>query len=254
MLSADYEIVLIKSVFSPSFIVCSIIIISILSLAFVKNNREISFGTLFFIIALAPVYNIIPIAHPFAERYLYLPVIGFVIIALSAIDIIPGIRKRALLISLLIILSLYSLEIVRRNSVWRDQYSLWSDTVKKMPGSSLAHNNLGLVYYRQGLLAKAIQEIERAVKLESDNPESHFALAQVYHTRGQLDVAVQEFITAINLKPDDERYHTSLGILYVDEGRFNMALQEFEIAIRLNPDDPKISRNLSLIHERMSSR
>lgn len=254
LLSADYEIVFIKSVFSPSFIVCAVIIFLVLGLAFMGKNREISFGTLFFIIALGPVYNIIPIAHPFAERYLYLPVIGFVIIAWSAIDIISETRKRALLIPLLIILSLYSLEVVRRNSAWRDQYSLWSDTVKKMPDSSMAHNNLGLVYYRQGRLGEAIQEINRAIKLKADDSEYHFALAQVYHKQGQLDLAMQEFITAINLKPDDERYHTSLGILYADEGRLDNALHEFEIAVRLNPDEPRIKRNLSLIRGRITSR
>lgn len=254
LLSADYEIVLIKSVFSPSVIVCSFVIFSFLSLAFVKKNRDISFGIFFFIIALAPVYNIIPIAHPFAERYIYLPVIGFVIIAWSAIDIISETRKRALLIPLLIILSLYSLAVVRRNSVWRDQYSLWSDTVKKMPGSSMAHNNLGLVYYRQGRLAEAIQELKKGIRLKPDYPENYFALAQVYHKQGQFKNAEQEFVIAIALSPNDEFYHTGLGILYADESKLDKALREFEIAFQLNPDEPRINRNLSLIRERMTSR
>jgi hypothetical protein len=49
----------------------------VLSVFVFKNSREIFFGIWWFIITLFPVYNLIPIFNPFAERYLYIPLIGF---------------------------------------------------------------------------------------------------------------------------------------------------------------------------------
>lgn len=79
-LSADHVITPVKSLFSPRFIVPLISVTLLIVILIMKRKRELVFGILFFIITLFPVYNIIPIAFPLAERYLYLPTIGFAII------------------------------------------------------------------------------------------------------------------------------------------------------------------------------
>lgn len=247
LLSADYAPVLEEPLFSILIFFTSI---TLVCFVFAIRNREISFGTLFFIITLAPVYNIIPIAHPFAERYMYLPLVGLCAAIGTAINLIFETRKYTMLICMIIILGLYSLLVVERNVVWRDQYSLWFDTVRKMPDSSLAHNNLGLVYYRQGRLNEAVEELKKGIRLKPDDAEQHYALARVYHKQGQFELAEHEFVTSINLKPNDERYHASLGIIYADQDRLDKAIQEFEVAARLKPDDPKINNNLEAAYEK----
>lgn len=54
---------------------------------------------------------------------------------------------------------------LQRNHVWKDDYSLWSDTVKKSPDSAIAHNNLGGEYEKKGLLDDALREYETAISL-----------------------------------------------------------------------------------------
>lgn len=249
LLSADYATVPAKSLF-PISVFSSIIVFFLLYFAFVIRNREISFGTLFFIITLSPVYNIIPIAHPFAERYMYLPLVGLIIVAGAAINPIFEARKSSLLTFLIIVLSIYSFIVVDRNKVWRDQSSLWADTVRKMPNSSVAHNNLGRAYYREERFEEAVEELKKGIRLKPDAPESHFALAQVYHKKGDIGAAIHEFITAIGLNPNDERYHTGLGIIYYGQGRLDKAIQELEVAAKIKPDDPKTINNLNVAYEK----
>lgn len=80
-LSADYEIIPVRSLLSWSFIGPSVMLIYILISCVIKQARkEITFGILFFAITLIPVYNLISINNPLAERYLYLPIAGFAII------------------------------------------------------------------------------------------------------------------------------------------------------------------------------
>ncbi|MDP2156359.1 MAG: tetratricopeptide repeat protein, partial [Nitrospirota bacterium] len=54
---------------------------------------------------------------------------------------------------------------VQRNHAWKDDYSLWSDTVKKSPDSDVAHNNLGDAYEQKGRLDDALREYESAISL-----------------------------------------------------------------------------------------
>ncbi|MBI5748717.1 MAG: hypothetical protein HZA00_06275, partial [Nitrospinae bacterium] len=159
-LCANYVITPVQSLISLKFIIPIIVIIIILlmvaSLFFNLQssifNRQSVFGILFLLITLLPVYNLIPIANPFAERYLYLPSVGFVIIVGVGIHKIFTIKtsspirgegggegwllKRRNLYILTVsalILSIYSFAVIQRNRIWFDGYSLWSDTVIKMP-------------------------------------------------------------------------------------------------------------------------
>ncbi|NIP27581.1 MAG: phospholipid carrier-dependent glycosyltransferase, partial [Phycisphaerae bacterium] len=46
----------------------------------VRNQKAVSFGIWWFFITLFPVYNLIQIYNPFAERYLYIPLLGFCLV------------------------------------------------------------------------------------------------------------------------------------------------------------------------------
>jgi tetratricopeptide (TPR) repeat protein len=56
----------------------------------------------------------------------------------------------------------------QRNLVYRDQVSLWSDTVRKSPNKARPHNNLGHAYALQGEWDQAIEEFRTAVRLAPD--------------------------------------------------------------------------------------
>src|SRR3989338_6492062 len=96
-LSADYVTTPVNSPFSLIFIV-SVFVVILLLITIYKSRQSnvgqgfslaLSFGILFFLLTLLPVYNIIPIANPFAERYLYLPMVGFSIVIGSLLTCLP---------------------------------------------------------------------------------------------------------------------------------------------------------------------
>src|SRR5437870_6507420 len=67
-------------------------------------------------------------------------------------------------LGLLVLLILVSLT-WKRGLIYRDQETLWQDTLNKNPNSWLAHNNLGNVYLSQGRPEEAIQEFLAVLKL-----------------------------------------------------------------------------------------
>lgn len=288
-LVADYEFLPLKSFFSPSFIVTFIAIVSLLITAFVmKKERKVTFGIIFFVITLLPVYNLIPIYNPFAERYLYLPIVGLAIVSSVAITRISfqssKIMGSTLLIPFFVILSVYALGVVKRNEIWGNDYSLWSDTVKKMPNNGRAHNNLGYAYYKMEQFGKAIEHFQTAIRLAPGNMNAHYNLGRtyvklgrlyeaiphleagieakpsdsrrhnevgfVYYRAGKLDEAVRHLQVAVRLNPDFFEAHNNLGIAYADKGEFEQALQEFRRASGLKPNEPEVWNNIGLVYYR----
>jgi protein O-mannosyl-transferase len=77
----------VESLFDPKFLVAASAIMAALVVAVLRFRKspEISFGILWFFIALAPTSSIIPIWDLVAERRIYLPSIGIAIIVESSI-------------------------------------------------------------------------------------------------------------------------------------------------------------------------
>lgn len=281
-LSADYVTNPVNTLFSPIFILPVIALVSIFTIILLHSpfnkgehkmfsplvkggeggfengflrQRSILFGALFFLITLMPVYNLVPLSHAVAERYLYLPLVGFIMSAIYITYLIaenlkarPEYKNRYMPIFFLIILIIFSFSVVNRNTAWRDDYSLWSDTVDKMPNSSQAHTNLGAVYLRQGRYDEATYELKTALRLKSDSTDAYTNLGVAYLTQGRYEEAIHELKTGLIFNPGHTNAHTNLGIAYTRQGRHGQAIIEYLTAIRLKPDDAIAHYNLGVAY------
>lgn len=259
-LSAEYNITPIKSILSPLLITSAGALLCLLVLAIKKKKGEriFSFGIIFFIVTLIPVFNIIPIYYPLADRYLYLPSVGLAVFLGSYIN--KGLLQSPKTLThnpyflvLFFIVAICSLLSGQRNLIWQDEYSLWSDAVKKMPNSSRAHNGLGLSYAREGMLDEAVNEYLIALKINPDNTNALLNLGVVYTVQGKLDDAILQYETVLNLNPKKFDAYSNLGYIYRKQGRFEDAVISYEAALRWKPDDIKARYNLGLIYISMGS-
>ncbi|MEK7850561.1 MAG: tetratricopeptide repeat protein, partial [Deltaproteobacteria bacterium] len=237
-LSAEYMISPIKSISSFPFIISFLIVISALTIAFINREKNISFGIIFFVVALIPVLNLMSLGNPFAERYLYLPTVGFSVVAWIVVAHLFKKKKNLyLLITFLILLAIYSLAVIKRNAVWHDNLLLWSDTVKKVPKSDRIHNNLGIEYEKRNRLDEAEQHYITALRLKPDFAEAYTNLSLVYLKRGWLDDAQQAAISALKLNHNYMYAHYNLGLIYIKMGLKDEARKEFETTLKLSPGD-----------------
>lgn len=251
----DYVFFPLRTIFSLRFVVPIIVLMSILAISLFekKRKRELTFGVLFFLLTLIPVYNLVPLINPFAMRYLYLPIAGLIIASsflLPAKVKRPGFRKKAEYLSLFIIIIIIfnSISVISRNRIWRDQYTLWSDAVKKMPNSPWAHNGLGHVYSTQGRMDDAIREFKVALRLRPDYADVHNSLGMAYGMQGHPDIAMQEFSYAVALKPNYIDAIYNLGLSYDEIGRVDDAIRQYMIVLKLNPYHVAAYNNLGYIY------
>lgn len=239
-LSADYNITQVTSAFSFSFIIPAITIASLFVKALLIRKREpiISFGILFFIFTLIPVYNIIPLRNPVAERYLYLPLLGFAMVVGTVIFKLLNLLARlcfSVLMIIIAIVALYSFRTIVRNTVWKDSYSLWTATIRTMPYSGLAHNNLAVIYVSQNKIDEAMKHYQIALKLRPADPKIHLNLGNRYLKSGQIDKAIKEYVISLQLRTDLPDAHHGLGKAYAVLGKYDEAEKEYKKAIELNP-------------------
>jgi tetratricopeptide (TPR) repeat protein len=216
-----------------------------------KKSRVVFLGLLFVTVPLLPVLYIPALGeNTFTERYLYLPSVGYVLVLAVlfswAMEKVPRAGRSITIITIvsIAIVALYTAGTIDRNTVWKDNFNLWSDTVKKSPESADAHNNLGNVSTSKGQLDRAIAEFQMALRLKPDFTEAHDNLGNAYKSKGQLDKAIAEYQTAIRLEPDDADAHNNLGAAYISTSQLDMAIGEYQMALRLKPDFIEAHNNL----------
>ena len=246
-LNADYVVPFIKTPLDGSFISSIILLTTVfIILAFFCKHRNIfAFWTAWFFITLLPVMNIIPIGNIMAERYLYIPAMGFCVVKGILISRItdPTISPRALklrrvvqLTLILITTGVYSVNIIKNNGDWRDELTLWAKTIKRSPESYRGHCNLGIVYMESGFLERAQAEYQTAIRLNPRVADIHNNLGIVYTKKGMEDNALIEYEEAVKLNNDYAAPHNNLGNIYFNRGNIDRAKKEYEEALRSKPD------------------
>lgn len=245
-LIADYEV----SSFSAKSIstvitTCSVAFIAIGAVYAVMIKKGIeSFLLGWFFITLLPIMNIVPLHNPVAERYLYLPSVGIIVLATLLMD--KGISSTKAKISLLIVIVImFSLTTSTRNTVWRDDYYLWSDTIRKTPQNIRVRNNLrnayydiGVSKYRNGDFDEAVQYLNSAIAIDPSDAKSYNVRGVIYHLKGENDEAIRNYNMAIAFNSNDADFYNNRGLAYHSKGEYEKARKDYDMAISLNPNDP----------------
>ncbi len=229
------------------FIVCCVVAI--------KKSRATALGFLLVLIPLLPVFYIRGLGeNTFAERYLYLPSFGFVLLVGLAIRWASGRFPRAvagLLVLCIVCAGLYSLGTIRRNAVWKDDYTLFSDTVKKSPDGFIPHDKLGNVLLSRNETDRAIEQFKIALSLNLDDLWAYSGLGRAYLRKGMWDQAIQELQFALMLKQDTPEDHFNLGQAFMGKGLPERAAEEYQAALNLNPSFTAAHYFLGTAYEKM---
>jgi tetratricopeptide (TPR) repeat protein len=222
-----------------------------------KANKRAFFLFFLMLIPLLPVIYIPALGeNPFAERYLYLPSVGFVLLFSLAVQYAHRERPKSSLIitiSVCIVIALYSSGVVARNPVWKNDRTLWEDAVIKSPDAAIAHYNLGLILYNEGDLDGAIQQYQAALRLQP-SPKVYNDLAVAYNDIGLSDKAIELLQIAVQMSPDFAAAHNNLGVAYISKRLYRKAIEHLKIAAALNPSFSGTYSNLGLSYEGLGMR
>lgn len=76
--------------------------------------------------------------------------------------------------AIIILIFLYSGLTYKRNYVWKDDISLWSDVVEKSPNKARVHLALGILYNENGSYEQAESESRKALSFDPHYAHAHY--------------------------------------------------------------------------------
>ncbi len=179
-----------------------------------RRDRAVLFSLLLVVLPLLPVLYLPAIPQYLSERYLYLPSFGFVMLVTQLLAWakrrIPGKATPWFLLGCALLPGLYFTGTFTRNPAWRDDYRLWTDTVRKSPDGAIPHNNLAVVLDKREELDEAVRHLRLAIALDPAYADAHDNLGNVYMEKGLFGSAVREFEAAVRLDPANRSYREDL--------------------------------------------
>ncbi|MCL4382891.1 MAG: tetratricopeptide repeat protein [Patescibacteria group bacterium] len=227
----------------------------VLFYAFFKNRR-IFFGLSFFLILLSPTLTPLKITWVVAERYVYLPSLGIIILIGLAIKKIGEILKSQNVSYFLffLLLVLLSFRTIIRNFDFQNQDNLWLATAKTSPSSPQNHNNLGDLYSRRGELNEALFHFKKAIELQPNYGDAYHNLANTLNQMGKTEEAIANYQKALTLNPGLWQSYQNLAAIYFNHGNFQEAAVNLEKAIKINSQDFNLYTNLGFTYLKLGNK
>ena len=250
-----------NSIGQLAFPVCALLAVGVLVYV-ARRNRAPLAGYLFFLVTLFPAIGFLNV-YPFrfsyvADHFQYLACLGILVplaagLTIFSSKITPTQRKAATagLVGVLFVLTWL------QSAMYRDAYTLYSQTVVRSPDAWMAHNGLGLILGRYPNRSnEAIQHLEIAKQLQPDSSEIHNNLGVILsNTPGRMEEAAGEFRAALAVRPDWAVAHNNLGSALADlPGRKAEAIAEYEAALRIDPRYAEAHNNLGSTLSEQSER
>jgi len=186
-------------------------------------------------------------------RLLYVPGIGYVLLALLAgRGITRGTRKgraAAAVIALAYCVLLAVLFLPQRMSVWKDGYALFRQMTREAPNYAGGHFNYAFELRRRGDINGAVAQYREAIALDPDMALAYSNLGALLQSKGELAQAESLYRKTIELRPGYALAWNNLGIVRYKRGDGNGSVQAFRRAIELAPDDAGAVYNLGRTYQ-----
>ncbi|MDO9067573.1 MAG: tetratricopeptide repeat protein, partial [Deltaproteobacteria bacterium] len=220
--------------------------ISLLAWRDIKKQSYLAFGWLWLVTGLLPVSNLLPLTAILAERFLYLPLMGFAVWAGYLWSRLEN-RKLAAAILFLALTAMMTLSI-RRNLEWQDPFRFWTTEVSRSPNSYIAHDYLGNLYYQNGDLPSAERHLLRAEELDPTYFNSLHGLSLVYAKWEKYDQAIVYARKNLSFDPASPDAYITLGISYGGKGDLLRAEEAFKQAVSIDPESKEGWTDLGVIY------
>jgi tetratricopeptide (TPR) repeat protein len=241
-------------------------------------------GWLWFLGTLVPVIGLVQVGwQTMADRYFYIPSIGFFIALVFGLADIAKTRHVAPSLAaaiaggvLLVLATLTNAQI----HLWSDSFTLFNHAVAVTPlnlpieqslglamgksgryDEAAAHFekvlqiqpdfydgllNMGIMRFKQGRLLEAIEYCQAAIRSQPDAPKAHVQLAHALWKQNRDEAALEEMRRALQLAPKDADIRADFGLALELVGRIPEAIEQLHEALRLNPNNAEAHNNLGL--------
>jgi hypothetical protein len=206
-----------------------------------RSRPHFAFFSLWFLGALGPVLNFIPLQVVAADRYQYWAAPGlFALAGLASCQAWTRLdrsrRRTAAALGFAVIVLLFALT-VARVAVWRDSVTLWTDALGKTSDETVVRTNLGAALIEAGRPADALDHLRWAIRATPRNARLRVNLGVALLKLGRVDEAIRVAREAAALDRRSPDAWLLLGTALEARGRREEAIDAFQRVLVLHPGD-----------------
>lgn len=239
---------------SPLFVVAMLA-----GLWFFRKNKVVVFGTLFYVINLVLVLQVISIGLAIiSERYTYVPYIGlsFMLATLvSRIKFVPS--KISIGVAAIFIIAL-GIIAFQRTKVWKNSGTLWTDALKTYPNTPYARTNRANYLsklalrpdqkpFADSIYKVAFEDCAIALSVRPNHAPAFEYRGLMYLDRKQFPEALADATELIRLKPNSRIAYDMRATCYSRMNEPAKALADYNKCVELSPDDHRSYNNIGTV-------
>ncbi|MBF0279900.1 MAG: tetratricopeptide repeat protein [SAR324 cluster bacterium] len=226
-------------------LLCWLIAAVILFLKYKAWGRPLLLGAAAFALSLFPVLGFFNVAG-FSITYVWLHLVYLPSIPIFILIVQGGIwisdhfqRKKSHLMrslpggSIVLIVLILGTLTWYQSRLYKNEETLWSDTLRKNPSSWMAFHHLGNVFLDQGKFEEALQMFNQEIRNNPNASQGYASRALAYSRLKRYDLAVESFNFAIRLRSDLSRYYRDRGLVFFFMNKKESMCADWKHACRL---------------------
>jgi tetratricopeptide (TPR) repeat protein len=219
------------------------------------RRHQIALAWLLFLAFLLPHLGFFPSSYQqissVADRYCYLALLG---VSWAVSSILNRHAPRGLMVLAAMLLVACAAKTYQYCGYWRDDRALFEYTLLHNPRSSMAHNNLGLIFAAKNDLERAFGHYAESLRLNPRNFSAANNLGIIAAERGEVDQALEYFERALALNPSSYKTIDNIGAMMAAKGRIEDAIVQHRRVVAMRPDYAVAYMNLGSAYKAKNDR
>ncbi|XP_061706674.1 protein O-mannosyl-transferase TMTC1-like [Cydia pomonella] len=199
-----------------------------------QRHPPAAVGLMLLVIPYLPASNLlVTVGFVVAERVLYLPSVGSVILTAYGIQLLwRRSDRRLLLVGAAILAASFAARTIMRNQDWRTRETLLRADLAVLPHNAKLHYNFANFLKDKEQQENAIKHYKEALKLWPSYASAHNNLGTLVIASGRAE---HHFLQALKYNRDHVNAHYNLAKLYRKKNRLADALKMIERCLALEP-------------------
>jgi tetratricopeptide (TPR) repeat protein len=230
--------------------------ISVLAVRWARHKPWLIVGWLWYLGTLVPVIGLIQVGNQaMADRYTYLPSIGFfIMVTWGVADLFPksAYKKIILGTSACIVLSILLYLTRMQVKHWQNDLTLFSHATKVTEGNFAMHEIYGYVLLEAGQPDLAIEQLNEALRINPYDYKAHSYLGLAFIKQGRTNEALDAWERALKINPDYPDALFNMGVVDVNQGKYDQAIKCFQEVLRIDPEHQLARKYLQLVFSKQN--
>ncbi|MBI5376451.1 MAG: tetratricopeptide repeat protein [Candidatus Schekmanbacteria bacterium] len=258
-----------------SYIVSLILIGGFVTLIIFTKDRMLKFFSLWILLGILPVLNIIPIpGSMIAERWIYFASVGCALFFARLLspafskfqknitrlsekektepqvwDFNSLLKRYGIMFAVLIVCLLFIILTITRNNVYKSEISFYDDLIHKEPKAAILSVNYAMALIKKGNAQKGAVLLENYISKGNrkflDQAYSHLGIA--YERLGKRDLALKCYEEAVRINRKSVFSLINLGTAYLNKNDLSKSRKYLDAAILLEPLNSDVNYNYGML-------